>query len=218
MPASSPHPDGSFERALVADGHTLLAGVDEVGRGALAGPVVAAAVVLPEGFTLPGVRDSKRVPEPERERLASAIREMAVAWSVGVVEREAIDQINILQATFRAMRIAVDALGVTPSLVLVDGRDAPPLGPPVRSIIGGDGTVRSIAAASLVAKVARDAMMRELHELYPEYGFARHKGYGTAEHRAAVIEHGPCPVHRRSFLGKLMQVRVERVEGGGVGR
>jgi len=207
MPPRQPVPDGSFERSLLAGGYTTIAGVDEVGRGALAGPVVAAAVILPEDFDVPGVRDSKRVPKNEREELAQAIRECAVAWSLGVVEREEIDSINILQATFRAMRIAVEGLVVRPSLVLVDGHDAPPLGIPAQSIIGGDGLVRSIAAASLVAKVARDAMMRALDAHHPLYGLARNKGYGTAEHRAAILEHGPCAIHRRSFLGKLLRAQ-----------
>lgn len=207
----APLPDGLFERELRRSGHTAIAGVDEVGRGALAGPVVAAAVILPEGFDLPGVRDSKCVPEPEREVLAAAIRERAVAWSVGVVEREEIDTINILQATFKAMRLAVAGLAVVPSLVLVDGRDAPPLGPPVQSIIGGDRSVLSVAAASLVAKVTRDAVMHQLDREYPLYGFARHKGYGTPAHRAAILEYGPSSTHRHSFLGKLMQTRLENL-------
>lgn len=198
-------PTDSHERELRALGFEMIAGVDEVGRGALAGPVVAAAVVLPAGVAIDGVRDSKMVPEPERERLYDAVTAVALAWSVGVVESDEIDRINIRQATFKAMRCAVETLTEPPDYVLVDGRDTAGLAFPCRAVVGGDALSISIAAASLVAKVTRDRIMRRLGAQYPAYGFAKHKGYGTAEHRNAILAHGPAAEHRRSFLRKLFE-------------
>lgn len=174
------------------------AGVDEVGRGPLAGPVVAAAVILP-GHAVPGIGDSKRLSPEQRETAAAAIREQAVAWAIGRAEVEEIDRINIRQATFLAMRRAMALLSVVPDYALVDGRDCPGLDCPTEPIIGGDGSVPAIGAASILAKQARDAEMVLLDAQFPGYGFARHKGYGTPEHLAALARLGPCALHRRSF-------------------
>ena len=201
------NPTNERERELRLLGFERIAGVDEVGRGALAGPVVAAAVLLPCDCIIDGVRDSKLVAEPERERLYDVIVGCALAWSVGIVDNGEIDRINILQATFEAMRIAVRTLPIPPDYVLIDGRDAVPFGIPCRAIIDGDAFCHAIAAASLIAKVTRDRIMRTLDETHPQYGFARHKGYATPQHRRAVIEHGPTAIHRRSFLGKVLEER-----------
>ena len=194
----------TFSRELHGLGFALIAGVDEVGRGALAGPVVAAAVILPDNCTIDGIRDSKLVPEPERERLYAEIIECAIGWSVGIVEHEVVDDINIRQATFVAMKIAIDALVPRADYVLIDGRDAVELGIPCRAIIDGDALCPVIGAASIVAKVTRDRIMRALDESLPQFGFARHKGYATLEHRNAIVEHGPATIHRMTFLRKLL--------------
>jgi len=188
-----------FESDLWADGVDLVAGVDEAGRGPLAGPVVAAAVVLPKKARLEGLADSKMLPPPKRQELALAIRDQAVAVGVGVVDHARIDKVNILRATMEAMRAAVDALGRTPDVALIDGTHAPDLTCPCRCIVGGDALCRAIAAASIIAKTHRDAIMLGLDAEFPAYGFAQHKGYGTPEHLAAIATHGPCPVHRRTF-------------------
>jgi ribonuclease HII len=193
-----------YRLELQALGFGLVAGVDEAGRGALAGPVVAAAVILPEDCAIAGVRDSKLVPEPEREELYDEIVARAIGWSVGVVSEQVIDEINILQATFVAMRDAVGALEPRADYVLIDGRDAVEVGIPCRAIIDGDALCPSIAAASIIAKVTRDRIMRSIGEQLPQFGFARNKGYATAAHRDAIIEHGPTAVHRRTFLRKLL--------------
>ncbi|MCX7897900.1 MAG: ribonuclease HII [Rhodocyclaceae bacterium] len=174
-------------------------GVDEAGRGPLAGPVVAAAVVLNPARPIAGLADSKKLSPRRREEIAISIREKALAWAVAEASVEEIDRLNILQATLLAMQRAVMALGMTPSRVLVDGKHCPPLTFPAHAIIGGDATVPAISAASILAKVTRDAVMRELDARYPAYGFARHMGYGTAEHLAALARFGPCPAHRKSF-------------------
>ncbi len=189
----------AFERACRREGCARLAGVDEVGMGPLAGPVVAAAVVLPERVELRGLDDSKRIRRAERERLAEEIRAQALAVGIGLASRAEIDAINIYQAGLLAMRRAVTALDPAPELVLVDGRTVPGLALRQRSIRGGDARIGSIAAASIVAKVYRDALMRELDQHFPGYGFARNCGYGTAEHLRALAESGPTPQHRRSF-------------------
>lgn len=196
------------EYDLGCDGYRRIAGVDEAGRGALAGPVVAAAVVLPPEFTIDGVRDSKLIPEPERESLYAAIVEGGALWSVGVVDSGTIDSINILQSTFRAMRSAVAGLASTPDFVLIDGRDQVDVGPPCRAVIGGDGLSISIAAASIIAKVTRDRIMRKLHDDDPRYHFDRNKGYGTPAHRFAIRRYGPSPVHRSTFLRNVMQLSL----------
>ncbi len=187
------------ERALWARGVEWVAGVDEAGVGPLAGPVVAAAVVLPRSFREPGIDDSKRLSPTRRERLAARIRSEACGVGIGVVEVEVIDRINIYRASLLAMRRAVQALPFRPEWVLVDGRAIPDLDIPQQRIVRGDQRSYSIAAASIVAKVTRDAWMRALHEQYPQYGFARHMGYATPEHLRALELHGPCPAHRRSF-------------------
>jgi ribonuclease HII len=196
------------ERVLWQRGLTAVAGVDEVGMGPLAGPVVAAAVILPPDLTceggLPatfpqGVRDSKTLTLKARERLEVEVRNVAVGIGIGVVEVEEIDQINIYQAGMKAMRLALAKLSVTPEHVLIDGRSLKELSCPQTTFIKGDRDVYSIAAASIIAKVYRDTLMMRLDNQYPEYGFARHMGYGTPAHRDAIRRLGPSPVHRRSF-------------------
>ncbi len=189
----------SHRTALRRAGAECVAGVDEVGVGPLAGPVVAAAVVLPDRVSLPGLDDSKRVRRANREALAAAIRVQAVAFSIAESWPEEIDRLNIYQAALQAMRRAVAGLTEAPDHVLVDARTIPGIGIPQTALIGGDGRDASIAAASIVAKVHRDELMRRLDLEHPGYGFARHMGYATAEHRAALRRLGPCPVHRRSF-------------------
>jgi ribonuclease HII len=177
----------------------VCAGVDEAGRGPLAGPVVAAAVILDPARPIRGLADSKVLAPERREVLAKRIRERATAFAVALAAVEEIDTLNILWASMLAMQRAVEALGVPPEEVLVDGNRCPVVAYRVRAIVGGDASVPSISAASILAKTARDAMLRELDREYPLYGFARHKGYATPEHLAALARHGPCPAHRRSF-------------------
>ena len=175
------------------------AGVDEAGRGPLAGPVVAAAVMLDRACPIAGLADSKTLSEARREELAGQIRAHASAWALGMASVEEIDRLNILQATLLAMQRAVQGLAIAPALVLVDGNRAPRLSCPVRTVVRGDATVQAISAASILAKVARDAMLRDLDTQYPGYGFSRHKGYPTAEHLRALECLGPSVVHRVSF-------------------
>jgi ribonuclease HII len=177
----------------------LIAGVDEVGRGPLAGPVLAAAVILDPAHPIAGLADSKALSAARRERLAEDIRAHALAWALGRAEAAEIDRINILQATLLAMQRAVAQLRIQPVQVLVDGNRCPVLNYPCTAIVKGDATVPAISAASILAKVARDAELRDLDQRYPEYGFAQHKGYPTAAHRAALQRFGPCTEHRRSF-------------------
>lgn len=177
----------------------LTVGIDEVGRGPLAGPVVAAAVILDPARPIDGLDDSKRLSESRRERLAEAIRHRAVAWALGRAEVDEIDRVNILQASLLAMQRAVAALPVAPTLALVDGNRAPDFPCPTRAIVGGDASEPCISAASIVAKVARDREMTALDRYYPDYGFSRHKGYPTRVHLAALQQYGVTPVHRRSF-------------------
>ncbi len=185
----------------------LIAGVDEAGRGPLAGPVVAAAVILHPDRRIPGLRDSKELTARSREGLAIEIRKHAVAWAVAASDVDEIDALNILQATLLAMRRAVEQLSQRPDVVWIDGLHCPPLDCPARAIVGGDRDIAAIAAASILAKTDRDAMLVLLDREYPVYGFCRHKGYGTPEHLAALTAHGPCPVHRRSFA-PIMQVAI----------
>ena len=177
----------------------LVCGIDEAGRGPLAGPVVAAAVILDPARPISGLNDSKKLSEKKRDALAVLIRERAVAWAVGEASVEEIDRLNILQATFLAMQRAVAALAVRPTSALVDGNRCPQLQMPVEAVVKGDGKIASIAAASILAKTVRDAGMLVLHQQYPVYGFDRHMGYPTAAHFAALEQHGASPVHRRSF-------------------
>ncbi len=191
-----------FEREY--DGCSLICGVDEAGRGPLAGPVAAGAVILPKDCTILYLNDSKKLSEKRREELFLEIREKAVSYSVGIVGPERIDEINILQATYEAMRQAVSGLGVVPDLLLNDAVTIPDLAIPQVPIIKGDAKSVSIAAASILAKVTRDHLMEEYDRQFPQYGFAKHKGYGTAAHVAAIREFGPCPIHRRSFLKNIL--------------
>jgi ribonuclease HII len=188
------------ERALIAQGRLFVAGVDEVGRGPLAGPVGVGAVILDPDDLPKGLNDSKVLTAARREELAQAIYAKAIAVALAFASVEEIDRLNIRGATLLAMRRAVAALSVRPDYALIDGRDTPPgLLCPAHPIIGGDGLSLSIAAASIVAKVARDALMARLDAVHPGYGFARHAGYATREHTAALTRLGPCPLHRRSF-------------------
>lgn len=191
-----------FEREY--DGCSLICGVDEAGRGPLAGPVAAGAVILPKDCTILYLNDSKKLSEKRREELFLEIREKAVSYSVGIVGPERIDEINILQATYEAMRQAVSGLGAVPDLLLNDAVTIPELAIPQVPIIKGDAKSVSIAAASILAKVTRDHLMEEYDRQFPQYGFAKHKGYGTAAHVAAIREFGPCPIHRRSFLKNIL--------------
>jgi len=189
----------ALRRRLFAAGVRNVAGVDEVGVGPLAGPVVAAAVVLPQRVDLPGLDDSKRLSRSDRERLDAAIREQAVAIAVAEVPSEDVDRLNVLRATLEAMRRAVAGLSVRPDHVMVDARTIPGIDMAQTPLVGGDRLDGSIAAASIVAKVHRDAMMREFDARHPGYGFAHHMGYGTREHLEALGRLGPAPIHRRSF-------------------
>lgn len=188
----------------------LTAGVDEVGRGPLAGPVVAAAVILEGRAQIDGLCDSKLLRPARRVSLASEIRSKAVAWAVASASVEEIDEINILEASLLAMRRAVEALTRPPQHVLVDGNRCPRLACSAEAVVRGDSSIAAISAASILAKVTRDAQMVELHRHYPQYGFAKHKGYATREHMARLKEHGACPEHRRSFapVRQLLQVEL----------
>jgi ribonuclease HII len=191
--------DFSHEARAIAQGCQLVAGVDEVGRGPLAGPVVAAAVILDPQAIPDGLADSKLLSVARRDALFDIILRQGLGVGIGSASALEIDRLNIRQATLLAMRRAVAALPLVPGLVLVDGNDPPSLACPCEAIIGGDALISSIAAASIIAKVTRDRMMARLGQHYPAYGFAGHAGYGTAQHRAALKEHGPCPAHRYSF-------------------
>ena len=190
-----------FEQQAHARGYRFVAGIDEAGRGPLAGPVVAAAVILPESFNLPGLTDSKQLSEKNRDRLYPLIRTQALAVGIGVARPEEIDRINILQATLRSMERAVGRLNISPDFLLIDGNVPVPLSLPQQTLVKGDSRSLSIAAASVVAKVVRDRIMCSLDLLHPGYGLAGHKGYGSAAHRAAIAALGPSPCHRRSFGG-----------------
>lgn len=194
-----------YEREAAERGYTAVCGIDEAGRGPLAGPVCAAAVILPHDFQLDGLDDSKKLTEKKREELYSRITLQAVAFGIGWASEREIDEINILQATFLAMGRAVAELAPPADYALVDGNRMPALAVPGEAIIKGDGKCASIAAASILAKVSRDRLMRALDKEYPQYGFAQHKGYGTKAHYAAIKEHGILPVHRRSFLKNLAE-------------
>ena len=183
-------------------GYTRLAGIDEAGRGPLAGPVVASAVMFSAGGFVPGVRDSKKLSARKREALYDEIMREALSVGIGIVDHKEIDRINILAATYKAMDLAIGELSVSPQYILVDGHRIPDCPIDQQAIVGGDALCFSIAAASIVAKVTRDRIMISYDQRYPEYGFARHKGYATAGHRAALSKYGPCQLHRRSFSWK----------------
>ena len=191
-------------KAIENDYHNrvkYIAGIDEAGRGPLAGPVVVASVIMPEDSMIEGVNDSKKVSEKKRELLYDQILEEAISYGVGIVYQEEIDEINILQATKKGLTMAIEQMEIKPNLILVDALNGiNTLGIPYQSIIKGDAKCYSISAASIIAKVTRDRIMREWDKVYPEYGFESHKGYGTAKHIAALKEFGPCPIHRQSFI------------------
>ena len=192
-----------IENSLYSETVQLICGVDEAGRGPLAGPVCAAAVILPRDLQIPGLTDSKKLTDKKRRELFPVIQEQAVAYGIGLASEQEIDEINILQATFLAMRRALDQLSVRPDLALIDGNRETDFGLPVKTVVKGDSLSANIAAASILAKVTRDNIMIQMSEQYPEYGFEVHKGYGTKAHYAALTEHGASPVHRRSFLKKF---------------
>lgn len=192
-----------YEREARADGFSVVCGVDEAGRGPLAGPVCAAAVILPDEVQLGGLNDSKKLTDKRRRALYDEITEKALAYGVAFASEQEIDEINILQATFLAMERAMQKLSIQPQLALIDGNRAKEFGLPVRTIVHGDGLSASIAAASILAKVTRDRLMEQLDAQYPQYGFAVHKGYGTRRHYDALREYGPCPIHRTTFLRKF---------------
>lgn len=190
-----------FDKKIARE-HRVFCGIDEAGRGPLAGPVCAAAVILPEGCIIEGVNDSKKLTEKKREQLFDVIKEVAVAYSIATADEKEIDEINILQATYLAMHRAFDGLAVKPDIALVDGNRDPNLGIPTRTIVKGDANSMSIAAASILAKVTRDRFMLEMDEKYPEYQFAKHKGYGTKLHYEMLDKYGASEIHRMSFLRK----------------
>ncbi len=193
----------SLENEIYDSGLSPLCGVDEAGRGPLAGPVCAAAVILPRGTVIEGLNDSKKLSEKRREALYDEIVGKAIAFGVAFASVEEIEEKNILEATFLAMNRAIEKLSVVPALALIDGNRNKGITLPSRCVIGGDGKCADIAAASILAKVTRDRYMLEMAEKYPQYGFDRHKGYGTAAHYAAIREYGPSPIHRMSFLRKM---------------
>lgn len=193
----------AIERELMAQGVTPICGVDEAGRGPLAGPVCAAAVILPPELEIPGLNDSKKLTDKKRRALYDIIVSEAVCYGIAMASEQEIDEINILQATFNAMERAIEQLSVKPQMALIDGNRERPFPVPVQTVIKGDSLSANIAAASILAKVTRDRYMEEMAEKYPQYGFDIHKGYGTKAHYAALTEHGTCPIHRRTFLKKF---------------
>lgn len=193
-----------IENRCREEGYELICGVDEAGRGPLAGPVCAAAVILPQGLMLDGLNDSKKLTEKKREELFPQIRENALSFSIAFADVEEIERLNILGATFLAMNRAIAGLGLRPQLALIDGNRNRGIETESRCIIGGDGKCASIAAASILAKVSRDHLMLELAKKYPQYGFEKHKGYGTKAHYEALRQYGPSPVHRMSFLKSFL--------------
>lgn len=192
-----------IQNGYTAQGYHLICGVDEAGRGPLAGPVCAAAVILPPGFEIPGLNDSKQLTDKKRRELYPVIMSEAVSYGIAFVDEAVIDRDNILNATFAAMKSAVSQLFPKPDLALIDGNRVSEFGVEAVPIVKGDARVASIAAASVLAKVARDQYMEAVDAVYPQYGFAIHKGYGTKRHYAAIAEHGMCPIHRRTFLKKF---------------
>lgn len=196
-------PNYEFETEYKNLGYKVICGTDEAGRGPLAGPVVAGACILPDGLVIEGLDDSKKLSEKKRDKLFDIITKEAISYSIGISTAEEIDEINILEASLQAMRRAIDGLSVKPDFALVDGNVERDFQIPAKAVVGGDGKSMSIAAASILAKVTRDRMCAELDEKYPEYNFAKHKGYPTKEHKLLVYKYGPCPEHRRSFLSFL---------------
>lgn len=193
-----------YEQLAAEKGFKAVCGIDEAGRGPLAGPVVAAAVILPYNVELDGVNDSKKLTEKRREALFENIKEKAIAYGIGIASEKEIDDLNILNATFLAMSRAVDALKVPADFAYVDGNRIKGLSIPAECVVKGDGKVLSIAAASILAKVTRDRIMCQMAEEYPEYSFEKHKGYGTKAHYEAIVAHGICQIHRKTFLKKVL--------------
>ena len=198
-----------FEEKAWQNGYSAVCGVDEAGRGPLAGPVCAAAVILPAGIVIEGLNDSKKLSEKKREALFDIIAENAVSWSVSLVDEKTIDEINILQATYRAMRQAVEGLPQPADFAYIDGNRMEGLDLPYECVVSGDARIPSVAAASIVAKVTRDRLMHDFAVRYPAYGFERHKGYGSRVHHEALLQYGPCPIHRRTFLKKFYEKHPE---------
>ncbi len=198
-------PDYEFEKAAALSGFSCICGVDEAGRGPLAGPVCAAAVILPEGAVIEGLDDSKKLTEKKRERLYDIIKQTAVAYSVAYGTLEEIETVNILEATYLAMNRAIEGLTVKPDFALIDGNRVPRgIIIPCETIVKGDSKSMSVAAASVLAKVTRDRLMLEYDKKYPEYNFKKHKGYGTKEHTELIRQYGPCEIHRLSFLKNIL--------------
>ena len=198
-------PDYEFEKAAALSGFSCICGVDEAGRGPLAGPVCAAAVILPEGAVIEGLDDSKKLTEKKRERLYDIIKQTAVAYSVAYGTLEEIETVNILEATYLAMNRAIEGLTVKPDFALIDGNRVPRgIKIPCETVVKGDSRSMSIAAASVLAKVTRDRLMLEYDKKYPEYNFKKHKGYGTKEHTELIKQYGPCEIHRLSFLKNIL--------------
>ena len=198
-------PDYEFEKAAVNSGFSCICGVDEAGRGPLAGPVCAAAVILPAGAAIEGLDDSKKLTEKKRERLYDIIKQTAVAYSVAYGTLEEIESVNILEATYLAMNRAIEGLNVKPDFALIDGNRVPRgIKIPCETIVKGDSKSMSVAAASVLAKVTRDRLMLEYDKKYPEYNFKKHKGYGTKEHTELIKQYGPCEIHRLSFLKNIL--------------
>ncbi len=194
-----------YENEAKADGYNIVCGIDEAGRGPLAGPVCAAAVILPDGCIIEGVNDSKKLTEKKREQLFDVIKETAVAYSIATADEKEIDEINILQATYLAMNRAFQGLNLKPDMAFVDGNRDPGLGIPTRMIVKGDANSMSIAAASILAKVTRDRFMLEMDKKYPQYQFAKHKGYGTKLHYEMLDKYGASEIHRMTFLRKYYE-------------
>ena len=193
-----------IENSVYKEGYNLICGIDEAGRGPLAGPVVVASAIMPKDSMIEGVNDSKKISEKKREKLYDLITAEAISYGVGIVSQEEIDEINILNATKKGLTESLEQLEPKPDIILVDAlRDINTIGIPYRSVIKGDAKIYSIACASIIAKVTRDRIMKEWDRVYPQYGFVSHKGYGTAKHIAAIKEFGLCPLHRRSFTKKL---------------
>lgn len=199
-----------YENIAYADGYEIVCGVDEAGRGPLAGPVYAAAVILPKGHIIEGVNDSKKLSEKKRDELFDKVIDECAAYSVGIATEQEIDEINILQATFLAMRRAVEGLNVKPDIALIDGNKTPSLAIAQRAIVKGDGKSANIAAASIIAKVSRDRYMLEMAAKYPEYQFEKHKGYGTKLHYEMLEKYGVSPIHRKTFLKKFFEQRENK--------
>ncbi|MBQ5563646.1 MAG: ribonuclease HII [Clostridia bacterium] len=203
----------AYEKGYTSQGFKMICGVDEAGRGPLAGPVCAAAVIFPEGLIIDGVNDSKKLSEKKREKLFDKIKEEALSYSIAYASVEEIEKLNILNAAMLAMKRAVEGLDIEPDMILVDGNKEPDIEDiDCTAIIKGDALSHSIAAASILAKVSRDRLMNEMAKKYPEYGFDKHKGYGTKLHREKILEYGICEIHRPSFLKKILGDNDDKIQ------